>query len=518
MKKQTSRVSFRSQSSCRPVAVLLTWLLLGLIACSRTTVSLDASGGSDGGTGGDPQAGVVSTGGVAASTCGDGRVDGSEQCDPPGILDCKGLALGSGQAQCSDACKLDTSACVASTSCDVSQSAVSDACEKALCACDPIATSQCDQTCFDTIACALAKCPDRDPNCVLTNCGGTFSSALLQLVPCIQSSPECTGATPGFPKCGDGVIDPGEECDGSGTSCQAFGLGNGMTQCDPVTCTNTFDTCEFVENVCGDSIARDTEQCDGNDLMGETCKDRGFVGGTLSCASDCSFDASQCHLCGDGIREDPESCDGADLRGLSCMDFGYSGGSLSCLSTCADFDVSKCAVCGNGVVEEGESCDGTMLPGDCSTVGLGTGSLTCSASDCHLDTSGCSVSASCGDGVVQTGETCDGTNLLGQSCTSLGFAGGTLSCNPTTCRLVAVNCTERDPNECINDCIDSRCTGVLDQCDATPNCNQALQCVDTCHDTDVSTCVLNCSLNDINAATTAFAATQCVYDCTVGCQ
>jgi hypothetical protein len=46
----------------------------------------------------------------------------------------------------------------------------------------------------------------------------------------------------------------------------------------------------------------------------------------------------------------------------------------------------------------------------------------------------------CGNGTINSGEQCDGTNLGGQSCTSFGFTGGTLSCN-TSCQLVTNSCT-----------------------------------------------------------------------------
>jgi len=51
------------------------------------------------------------------------------------------------------------------------------------------------------------------------------------------------------PSCGDGDIDPGEQCDGNnlqGFSCNALGLGSGTLGCDPVMCT--FDT-----SMCGTS-------------------------------------------------------------------------------------------------------------------------------------------------------------------------------------------------------------------------------------------------------------------------
>jgi hypothetical protein len=39
--------------------------------------------------------------------------------------------------------------------------------------------------------------------------------------------------------------------------------------------------------------------------------------------------------------------------------------------------------------------------------------------------------AVCGSGVIETGEDCDGTQLGGQTCTGLGYTGGTLKCTET---------------------------------------------------------------------------------------
>lgn len=46
----------------------------------------------------------------------------------------------------------------------------------------------------------------------------------------------------------------------------------------------------------------------------------------------------------------------------------------------------------------------------------------------------------CGDGVVDTAEQCDGSNLNGASCSSRGFAGGTLSCS-AACEFEVSACT-----------------------------------------------------------------------------
>ena len=51
---------------------------------------------------------------------------------------------------------------------------------------------------------------------------------------------------------------------------------------------------------CSDSLIQNpnsggiNEQCDGNNLGGQTCVGLGFVGGTLSCDSGCQLDTSQC--------------------------------------------------------------------------------------------------------------------------------------------------------------------------------------------------------------------------------
>jgi hypothetical protein len=58
---------------------------------------------------------------------------------------------------------------------------------------------------------------------------------------------------------------------------------------------------------------------------------------------------------------------------------------------------------------------------------------------------GCPPADNCGDGVVQPdyGEECEGADLAGQTCLSLGFADGTLSCSDT-CEFSTRACTSTD--------------------------------------------------------------------------
>ncbi|HZX50169.1 MAG TPA: hypothetical protein VFE94_03430 [Candidatus Paceibacterota bacterium] len=46
----------------------------------------------------------------------------------------------------------------------------------------------------------------------------------------------------------------------------------------------------------------------------------------------------------------------------------------------------------------------------------------------------------CGNDVQESGEQCDGTDLAGESCTTQGFTGGTLSCDPA-CDFDTSSCT-----------------------------------------------------------------------------
>jgi len=48
--------------------------------------------------------------------------------------------------------------------------------------------------------------------------------------------------------------------------------------------------------VCGNNIKEAGEQCDRTDLGGQTCVGLGYVGGTLSCKADCTFNTSACTL------------------------------------------------------------------------------------------------------------------------------------------------------------------------------------------------------------------------------
>ncbi len=117
--------------------------------------------------------------------------------------------------------------------------------------------------------------------------------------------------------------------------------------------------------------------------------------------------------------------------------------------------------CGNGILNEGEECDGNELADQtCQSLGYQAGILSCS-SRCTFDRSRCEGGAVCGNGFLEGGEECDGTDKGDATCADFGFDGGELGCDPS-CHV--------ETTSCCNDSCDqdgtTRCNGnILETCE-----------------------------------------------------
>jgi hypothetical protein len=146
--------------------------------------------------------------------------------------------------------------------------------------------------------------------------------------------------------CGDGIRDAGEACeddDFGDMTCASFGLEAGDLVCTE-TCTINPAGCHDLD-VCGNGIMETGEACDGEDFGTFTCASFGFVEGTLTCSEACTIDTATCAYeqpeCGNSLIENGEQCDGDELGGNTCLTQGFSGGELACLSDC-ELDTSGC--------------------------------------------------------------------------------------------------------------------------------------------------------------------------------
>jgi cysteine-rich repeat protein len=243
-----------------------------------------------------------------------------------------------------------------------------------------------------------AGCPDPASGCacmVAADCGANQQ--------CIDGV--CVDPTA---NCGDGALDPGEQCDDG-----------------PMNAWDGWCKPDCTVQSCGDGILGAGEQCD---QPGEArpCADFGYMSpNEVLCNAMCQLDLWVCQQgqCGNGQLEAGEACDGSDLGGATCESLGYPPGPLGCHPMCV-FDVGQCGaatVCGDGIVQPGEACDdGNGVAGD-----------GCDPS--------CQIESVCGDGLRQPIEACDGPDLGMNTCESLGFMGGALACDPM-CNLDTAGC------------------------------------------------------------------------------
>ncbi len=141
---------------------------------------------------------------------------------------------------------------------------------------------------------------------------------------------------------------------------------------------------------CGDGFLDPGEQCDGDDLNGESCESLGYyiVTGQLACSATCQFDTSACgHRCGDGLLDVQEDCDDGN-------DYDDDGCSTRCRVeegwTCTEDSPSLCEeICGDQMIVGDEECEYGLLNGaTCESLGFSPGELDCTRG-CTYNTAGC---------------------------------------------------------------------------------------------------------------------------------
>jgi len=383
------------------------------------------------------------------SICGDGVIEGQEECDGDkfGDLTCESLGFAGGSLLCDASCRVDRSPCSRCGNRILEDGEVCDRDDLGMATCEALGHPlggrlRCNDTCDGYEDPMCTRCGDgaNDPE---ERCDGSdLSGRTCESFGFASGALACNPGCDGFDLsgcttvCGDGIRHREEECDGgdfSNVTCDSLGFTGGLLECDQ-DCHHDVANC----TMCGDGIQAGDEECDFLDFGGLTCGSLDFDTGELYCTGFCSIDARRCaYTCGDGARRGPEVCDGADLAGATCVSLGFAAGTLGCKEGCEALDLSGCtSVCGDGTRNAPEECDGVDLNGaTCGTLGFSYGVLSC-AQDCSFDRSGCTV---CGDGIKSGDEQCDWLDLGGRDCTDMGFDGGVLRCG-SSCTLDTAAC------------------------------------------------------------------------------
>jgi hypothetical protein len=325
---------------------LLVVASLSLGACNPPEQAIGGDGTTsnptaddDGGPGGNPSTTSVSTSDASDSvdaTDSDGSGDGPAVC---------GDAVVEGDEECDLGADNDTGAyCTAECTANVCGDGYKGPGE----ACDDGNVDGSDDC---TNACGLASCGDgitqEGEDCDEGEANNSETGACL---------PSCIAAS-----CGDGFIHTGREvCDATnlaGEDCVSQGLDGGTLACSG-SCE--FDTSGCYE--CGDGVENPGEECDGNDL-GATCESLGHDTGRLACNGNCTYNEGGCvdWMCGNGMLEPGEDCDGMAFGGLDCTDFDPPGpggvwdsGALTCNGGCM---IGQANCCHDNI---GDSCASDM--------------------------------------------------------------------------------------------------------------------------------------------------------------
>jgi hypothetical protein len=239
-----------------------------------------------------------------------------------------------------------------------------------------------------------------------------FSGGQLKCSDCMYDTSDCTGSS-GI--CGDGILNVGEQCDGANvpfTSCSDMNslFSSGTLSCE--NCMLSTKNC-IKTHVCGDGVVDPGFECD-LDIGSATCRlFDNFVGGTLTCSNNCLYNTSKCVpsdlKCGNGLLDAGEQCDYAMDVTVSCSQFGgYQYGEVRCDRNCR-YDLSGCSrtpiyisQCGNGQIDTdlGHQCDGNIIPKSCSELGFGvSGYPSCNPAghefECHYNVETCGASFIC---------------------------------------------------------------------------------------------------------------------------
>jgi len=243
-------------------------------------------------------------------------------------------------------------------------------------------------------------------------------------------------------KCGNHVLDDGEECDDSYSytiDCgedKTFKYKSSGCKAD---CTMDRDiVCRNNGPICGNGKLESGEECDGEKVdLDYTCPENkklyySTTDKATRCTNDCKINTEavcRVDMCGNGVLDSGEECDGELIsESYTCSDgeflnYESADNTTRCQGCFVVKDVVCKRTCGNGKLDEGEECEGNYYD-KAYNCGMGRSFNYSSADDtkrcinCKInDSIVCKeIPQSCGNGVIDGSEACDGNAVASNAC------------------------------------------------------------------------------------------------------
>jgi hypothetical protein len=236
---------------------------------------------------------------LGGAVCGNGIREGSEECDPPGSFTCPGGSPG-GAFMCDSECTcggLSTTTTTTTVGGTTSTTGASTTTTT-------VGTTSTSAASTTTTTGAATTSTTSASTTTTTSLGGTTTTTI-----------------PGA-DCGNGIKEPGEQCDGDdfggsnacppGSPTGAFVNGNGAQLICTPECRIDTSQCPGGDR-CGDGLVSGPEECDGEDVLDQTCASLGLPPGTLRCTPQCLLDRDGCSV----VAEICNNCLDDDANGLA---------------------------------------------------------------------------------------------------------------------------------------------------------------------------------------------------------
>ncbi len=249
--------------------------------------------------------------------CGDGLLAGGEACDcgVPGTDNTNSRAFGGVPASCNGNFNGDYDSSPSATcawDCSGPAAYCGDSTLDSGEVCDGANETWSGQLCSGSSPVGFRNEPCvSDADCGGGVCGGTGSGSRAACevgYTRVKTCDDAAGASCAYTEndwfniacteigaCGDGVVDPGEECDDGNT--------DGTDSC----------TSACTLNVCGDAyVYVGQEQCDEGVNNGQGC-DSAYGSSCTACSLSCRYEVESGEFCGDGVLNGDEYCDAAQI-------------------------------------------------------------------------------------------------------------------------------------------------------------------------------------------------------------